>query len=134
MARPPDIQGTDEVRQMLQQLFEVAAAKSLAVIDQPEAEPEMARFLQAVEQHPEHRDFIVRLFIESFQTKWPSWEFMQFCMHRLRWAEIQAFIKSKKTEDVQQHGSRSSTVWDSILEAFEDDWPYARFFDTFRQQ
>lgn len=43
----------ERVQHWLHQLFDSAAAKSLAVINQDDAEPQMARFLDAVKQHPD---------------------------------------------------------------------------------
>ena len=129
---------TDDVERIqhsLQKLFDSAAAKSLVVINQDDAEPEMVAFLHAVKSYPDQRSFVNRLFIESFSDrfymKWAPWEFMQFCMHDLRWPEIREFIKTKKDEDVRTHGARSSTIWNDILEAFEDHWAGAKFFKEF---
>ena len=79
-------------QQELRELFDAAAAKSLAVIDPLDAEPEMASFLHAVKNLPEQRGFVVQLFKESFSESFymrhePS-QFLMFCMHDLRWPEV----------------------------------------------
>jgi hypothetical protein len=121
---------------MLRQLFDAAAAKSMAFVDKIDAEQEMACFLRAVKAHPELRAFATNLFIaafaDDFYMKWPPWELLQFCMHDLRWPEIRDFVRAKLEEDVEKHGSRSSPVWRHILEAFEDNWEEARFYEYFK--
>jgi hypothetical protein len=122
--------------ELLEQLFDLAAAKSLAVINQAYAEPEMSRFLHAVKQHPDQRPNVVRLFMHSFSTDYymsTPWQFFAFCMHSLSWPELRDFIVAKRNEDVQRRGAASSTVWNDILAAFEDDWRYAPLFREFRK-
>jgi hypothetical protein len=126
------------VQRMLRELFDAAAAMSLAVIDQLDAEEEMVRFLHASKAHPEERAFVVGLFTQSFSDsfilKWEPWKFLQFCMHDLRWPEIREFILAKKEEDFQKRGAAASSVWNSILEAFENKWgnDWPEFFHEFR--
>ena len=98
----------------------------------------MARFLHAAKVHPEERAFLVSLFIgsfsDSFILKSEPWMFMQFCMHALRWNEIREFVVGRKETDVQRRGAACSSVWNSILEAFEDNWghDWPEFFEEFR--
>jgi hypothetical protein len=135
MATTEDI---GQIEHRLQQLFDSAAAKSLAVINQEDAEAEMARFLHEVKRHPDQRALVVQLFIESFgdsfYMKREPWEFMQFCMHELRWPELREFIKSKREDDLRARGAGSSTVWNDVLEAFDDHWRGAEFFQEFRKK
>jgi hypothetical protein len=129
---------TDEVRQMLRQLFDAGAAKSLAVICTLDAEPEMARFLHAVKAHPEQRAFVVQLLIDSFSDsfymKWAPSHLVQFCMYDLRWPEIRHFITAKREEDAQRRGAACSGVWNEILDAFEDKWEAAKYFQEFKNR
>ncbi len=133
----PTIDDDMQIKDLLRQLFNSAAAMSLAVINQDDAEPEMARFLQMVKSHPNQRSFVVGLFVDSFSDKfhmkWEPWEFMQFCIHELRWCELKDFIRAKRDEDVQKHGARSSSIWNDVLKAFDDDWTGATQFEEFRQ-
>src|SRR5438105_3520926 len=113
-----DVQASDDVQRMLRELFDGAAVKSVAVNSQPDAEPEMARFLHAVRVHPEERAFVVQLFIDSFSDEYylrhaPT-GLLQFCMHALRWSEIRAFILAKLAEDIQQRGPARSGVWNDM--------------------
>lgn len=127
-----------QIKDLLRHLFNSAAAMSLAVINQDDAEPEMARFLHTAKSHPDQRPFVVQLFVESFSDKfhmkWEPWEFMQFCVHDLRWSELRDFIRAKRDEDVQNRGARSSTIWNDILRSFEDDWIGAKQFHEFGQR
>jgi hypothetical protein len=89
----------EDTRDQLRQLFNSAAAMSLAVINQDDAEPEMARFLHMVKSHPDQHPFVVQLFVDSFaetfHMHWEPWQFLQFCMHDLRWHELRDFIRAK---------------------------------------
>ena len=123
-----------EIQQTLRQLFNAAAAMSLAVVCRLDAEPEMTRFLDAVKAHPEQRAFIVRLFIDSFSDSFhlrnaPT-DLMMFCMSELRWPEIREFIKRQKDDDVEKHGITCYGIWTDILESFEENWR-ARYFQDF---
>ena len=124
-------------QQELRELFDAAAAKSLAVIDPLDAEPEMASFLHAVKNLPEQRGFVVQLFKESFSESFymrhePS-QFLMFCMHDLRWPEVREFIIAKRNAEIEKRGSRVSGVWSDILEAFEDHWEPARYYEEFKK-
>jgi hypothetical protein len=127
-----------QIRESLRQLFEAAAAKSLAVINQDDAESEMVRFLHEVKEHPDQRPFVVQLFVESFGDSFymwrQPWEFLAFCMHDLRWPELRDFITAKWHEDADKRGARSSTIWKDILAAFEDDWSGAQIFQEFKHR
>jgi hypothetical protein len=133
MQTATETRDSEKTRQELRRLFDAAAARSLSAVDQPEAEPEMSRFLHAVTAHPEQREFSAQLFTESLVPRRAPWEFVQFCMHALRWPEIRNFIRAKRAEDVEARGARSSTVWDSLLEAFEDHWEWAEHYEEFRR-
>jgi hypothetical protein len=133
-----EAQQQTEAQQMLRQLFDAAAAKSLVVVSRLDAEPEMARFLHAVKAQPDQRAFVVQLFTESFSEnfymRWPPTDFLEFCMHDLRWPEIRDFVRSKKNEEVKKRGAACSGVWNDILESFEDKWESARYFREFATQ
>src|SRR6266496_1081277 len=124
-------------QQELRELFDAAAAKSLAVIDPLDAEPDMASFLHSVKNSPEQRGFVVQLFKESFSESFymrhePS-QFLMFCMHDLRWPEVREFITAKRNAEIEKRGSRVSGVWSDILEAFEDHWEPARYYEEFKK-
>jgi hypothetical protein len=125
----------NEQERLLHRLFDEAAAMSLAVADQLDAEPEMARFLHAVKSHPEQRAFVVQLFIDSFSDstyflKEPT-EFLSYCMFGLRWNEVRDYILRRKREDVDRRGSACSHIWNEILDVFEGNWQNAVFFEEY---
>lgn len=128
------ISGQDE----LHRLFEAAAAKSLAVVCSLDAEPEMAEFVEFVKRNPNLRGIVVDLvaqsFSEEFHMKWPPIDLWRFCMHDLRWPEVRGFILAKKKEDADRNGARCSGVWDDILEAFDEDWEGAQYFESFKRR
>ena len=97
----------------------------------------MASFLHAVKNFPEQRGFVVQLFKESFSESFymrhePS-QFLMFCMHDLRWPEVREFITAKRNAEIEKRGSRVSGVWSDILEAFEDHWEPARYYEEFKK-
>lgn len=123
-----------QVKDLLRQLFNAAAAMSLAVVCRLDAEREMARFLDAVKAHPEQRAFVVGLFLDSFSDSFhmrqaPT-DLMMFCMSDLRWPEIRDFVRGKRDEDVEKHGVPCDGIWNDILESFEDNWR-AKYFQDF---
>lgn len=125
---------TQGVINQIEQLFDLAAAKSLAVINPSYAEPEMIRFLHEVKQHSELRQRVVKMFTHSFSTDYymsTPWQFFSFCMHELRWPELRDFIVSKRNEDLQRRGAAASTLWNDILAAFEDGWKDAHSYKAF---
>ncbi len=107
---------------------------SIAVIDRLDAEREMEEFLVEVKAHPEERDFVVRLFLESFADSFylrnaPT-DLLMYCMSDLRWSEILNFAKQKRTEDIEQHGGIACYgIWQDILESFDGGWRDKYFRD-----
>jgi hypothetical protein len=130
-------QTDSKTHQALRGLFDAAAAKSLAVLDPLDAEPEMARFLHAVKDCPEQRALVVRLFMdafsESFYLRHEPAQFLMYCMHELRWPEIREFITAKRNTEIEKRGSRVSGVWSDILEAFEDNWEPAKYYQEYQK-
>ena len=105
-----------EVQRKLRQLFNAAAAMSLAVVSNLDAEREMRIFLDAVKQHPEERPFVTTLFLDSFSDSFymrtaPT-GLLMYCMSELRWQEIFAFVKQQRDDDVEKHG----VAWRSYCE------------------
>ena len=134
--REPQLQ--NKIQQELAGLFDAAAAKSLAVIDPLDAEPEMASFLHAVKHYPEERAFVVQLFRDSFSESFymrhePS-QLLMFCMHDLRWPEVREFIIARRNAEIEQRGSRVSGVWSDILESFADDWEPAKHYEEYKRE
>jgi hypothetical protein len=122
-----------QVKDLLRQLFNAAAAMDLAVNCSLDAEPEMARFLDAVKAHPEQRAFVVGLFLDSFSDSFhmrnaPT-NLLMYCMSDLRWSEIRDFALAKREEDIQKHGRVCYHIWNDILESFEDSWRDKYFRD-----
>jgi len=126
---------SQEIRLLLEQLFDLAAAKSLAVINPAYAEPEMSRFLLEVKKYPAMRHSVVAMLENAFSVDYymsTPWQFYSFCMHALRWPELRNFIVSKRNDDLQRRGAASSTVWNDILAAFEDNWKDAHCYQEFK--
>jgi hypothetical protein len=133
--REPQLQ--NKPQQELADLFDAAAAKSLAVIDPLDAEPEMAKFLHAVKRFPEERAFVVQLFRgsfgESFYMRHEPSQLLMFCMHDLRWPEVREFITARRNAEIEKRESRVSGVWSDILESFEDDWEPAKHYAEYKK-
>ena len=128
------IQDKTEIERSLRQLFNAAAAMSLAVACRLDAEPEMERFLEAVKDHPEQRGFVVKLFLDSFSESFhmrnAPVDMLMYCMSDLRWDEIREFVLTKRDEDIKKHGRVCYNIWPAILESFEDGWR-AKYFQDF---
>jgi hypothetical protein len=132
-----DLQDEPEIQQTLRQLFNAAAAMSLAVIDRLDAEPEMVQFLDAAKAYPAERAFVVKLFLDSFSDSFhmrhaPT-DLLMYCMSDLRWDEIRDFARGKRDEDVKKHGVVCYNIWNDIMESFEDNW-HARYFQDYAKK
>jgi hypothetical protein len=129
--------GETEEQRKLRHLFDVAAAMSLAVACRLDAEPEMARFLEAVKSHPDERAYIVKLFLDSFSDSFymrhePS-DLLMYCMSELHWVEIRDYARRQRDEDVKKHGVVCYGIWNDILESFEPGWR-EKYFQDFTKQ
>src|SRR4051812_11937488 len=117
----PSIPETD-VQRSLRALFNEVAAKSLAVDCRLDAEPEMAQFLAAAKAHPEEREFVVGLFLDSlsptFHLEAAPTDLLMYCMSDLRWQEIHDFVVQMRDEDIAAHGVASYAIWNEILKSF----------------
>jgi hypothetical protein len=113
---------------LLISLFEKASARVLQVNSLADAEAEIVTFLKCVQEHPEQRQFIVDLFINAVLGRMGAWEVVQFCLHTLRWPEMQKFIHDQWLNESKERGARTSKVWEQLLAAFEDNWEDAEFF------
>jgi hypothetical protein len=120
-----------ENQQQARELFAKAAAALAAVTSPSEAEPQMSRFLQYAKAHPERRAFIIELFTGSLASRECPWEFIQFCLHGLRWPEMRALFEQRKAEaaDVDERA-----FWMRMLDAFDDDWEDAEFYQEFNRE
>jgi hypothetical protein len=123
-------------REQLEQLFNVAAARSLAEFCAMDAEPEMAQLVGFVRHNPDLRQDVIHMFVETFTEgypmQWPPTELWRYFAHALRWPELREFISAKRDEEVSRRGARCSGIWNDILEAFADDWEGAKYFEAFK--
>lgn len=123
-----------EIQRTLRQLFNSAAAMSLAVNCRLDAEPEMKQFVDFVKANPEQREFVIKLFLDSFghsfHMRQAPTDLVMYCMSDLRWPEIREFIQRQNDEDVEKHGVACYGIWGDILESFEETWR-AKYFREF---
>jgi hypothetical protein len=131
MNRPDQTESA--VRRELRKRFRLAAAVSLALICQLDAQPEMDELLDVIKTHPAERAFVVSLFLDSFGEESEFWKspvsLVMYCMAHLRWAEIKQFIEEGKRDDILKHGVITENVWWVMLESFEDGWLDRNFRD-----
>ncbi len=119
----------NETQVALKRLYDEASA-TLGLVDSPgEAEPEMAKFLHAVNAHPEERPFVSEMFKQSLTQPGAPWEFVQFCLHGLRWPEVQEFLQASRSRDIDN--LRARPIWEHLLDAFKDDWEDAEFYKEY---
>jgi len=123
----------DATPEMLRQLFDAAKVKVASVECSLDAEPEMARFLHAVKAHPEHRALVAQWFIDDFINQPQPLELLMFCMHDLRWPEIQEAVKAGLDEDIRQHnGIPVCNAWNDILDVYRNRWENASYYHEFK--
>jgi len=119
----------NETQSVLEKLF-CKASTALSMAASPgDVEPEMAEFLHLVRAHPEARTFVVELFKRSLGKPGGPWEFIQFCLHGLRWPEMYEFLQAARAKDI--NNMRARPVWEHLLSAFDDDWEDAEFYKEY---
>jgi hypothetical protein len=122
----PEHDNADQI--LLRLLFAEASARLLQVDSFTDAESEIASFPKCVQEHPEQRPFVVGLFTSALLDRCGAWEVVQFCLHTLRWPEMREFIEAQWTKQSNEIGSRTSQIWEQLIEAFDDDWQDLEFF------
>ncbi len=119
----------------LRRLFDIAAAMSMAMDCSLNAEPEMLEFVQFLRTSDKYRQELPQILRESFSDEFymnsQPIELWRFCLHSLRWPELRSAIVNLKEADIEANGASRSNVWDSMLEAYEDDWEGAQYFKSF---
>src|SRR4051812_17613415 len=111
----------------LRTLFSGASDKLDKALCPPDVEQEMAEFLHAALDHPEEREFAANLLMAPGSP----WEFVQFCIHGLRWPELREFVSASLRKD--QDNPRAWGIWQELLEAFEDDWEDAAWYREYQK-
>jgi hypothetical protein len=110
------------------------ASKKVAIADSAcNVEHEMADFLHTVQAHPEERAFVVGLFKRFLadESRPSDWEFIQFCLHALRWEEMRAFVRELQTKARSANDWTELRILGHLLAAFGDDWDEAEMFREF---
>jgi hypothetical protein len=96
-------------------------------------EPVLISILELIKIHPHDRDLFVKLFIDVFEGRIPSPDYLlPFCMRELKYAEIKAWIFEQMNEDCSsERFVRRMNYVSHIIHAFDDDiwedaemWPY----------
>lgn len=83
-------------------------------------EPEYSTVLDHIIAHPEYRKTFGNEMLRMVDFPGDiSAQLVEYCMHELRWPEIEAAarVKLAAAED-----PRSRIVFEHILESFQDDW------------
>jgi hypothetical protein len=123
----------NETQSLLIRQYDIAS-KKVALSGEPfDAEAEMVQFLNTVRAHPQERGFVFELFKRSLadRSRPSDWEFIQFCLHALRWEEMREYLADLLTKAVAQNDWRGVPIWNHLLEAFSDDWDDAEFYKEF---
>lgn len=92
-------------------------------------EPYLQRVLAYVKAHPslraEFSDAFVQMLANS--SKGP-WELIAFCMHDLRWSEVQTAAIDEQQRDSDH---RVKTIMANVIDAFSDNWGDADLYNYY---
>lgn len=100
----------------------VADAEALLEDLERAREPEFDAVLEHVLAHPELRDFFATRFVEILQSPETGGELFAFCMHALRWPEVDSRAQ-KMAIEAENAGDRRRQFWlGSIRQCFHDSW------------
>lgn len=120
----------DQSNPVVRRFFLLAAEAERidASLDQP-VEPALEAVLAHVLAHSEARAEFASAFIEIARDpiKGPP-ELIGYCMHALRWAEVQDGLQSWIGKEESE---RVRHVLRSMLQSFEDDWYDADLYSRF---
>jgi hypothetical protein len=117
------------------QLAKAAEAKLSVSFDAPDVLPFATEALETIGSHPELRAEFEQAFLEM--PAYAPTEFVEVCMHALRWETIKAEYERRCRSAVERNDWRTEPVYRHYLEAFEDDWEdaddfYASYFRSAR--
>jgi hypothetical protein len=89
----------------------------------PDLEPFGLRILELVRAHPELRTEFERAFCELWRRPDVGpWELVMFCMHSLRWPEVQRYYERELQRTIAQEDFRAHPIARDIVDSFRDDW------------
>ena len=75
--------------------------------------PTLARALDLVRAHPDHRELFIRCFVKTLKGRGP-WEVVQYCMYYLKWPEVHDAAAQLKQRD-----PRDAFAVKPVLEVYE---------------
>jgi hypothetical protein len=103
--------------------FDRLVGEADALIDDLERdrEPEFEAVLAHVLSHPAERAAFARKFMEMLRSSMDS-DLFEFCMHELRWPEVQSQVEAAMQEAANKGDHRLQFGLGSVLPAFRDDW------------
>ena len=133
----PDIRASHPKEAFLRpsdQLVDLAkrAEHRLSVVfDAPEVLPFAAKAIELIGSFPAMREDFEREF-KTMRAYAPR-EFVQVCMHALRWPELRSFFEQQSRLAIAQNDWSAIADYGKYLDAFEDDWEdagtfYCRYF------
>ena len=110
----------------LVQLARDAESKIGVTYNSPDVLPFTTKALAIIRRHPELQTDFEREFVNMVSYA-PS-EFVEVCMHVLRWPRVKAEFESRSRAAVERNDWRLEPVYRHYLEAFEPDWEDAKDF------
>jgi hypothetical protein len=86
-------------------------------------EPVFEAALELVLAHLELREAFARKFVDMLDKN--DWELFEYCMHELRWLEVQAHVEDRvriAADPRQRRDLSDERRWRGVLSAFSDGW------------
>lgn len=129
MARPRSTEpALDEARRIIDRLMN---RRRPANFSAEEDEPEFLEFLELVKHSPQLRGHFVEIFASMLRAETPApFQLIAFCMHELRWPEIEQVAL-----DEMKHGHpRYFSLASETAEAYEGDEWFGRLVFPYYQR
>ncbi len=107
----------------LEELTRDALEATAVLDDSRELEPFLFRVLDALKRNTGLRDFAAPMFIaelECYRTFVA--DLLAYCMHELRWPEIQRRVTELMQPEDTERWRRKSMEYRYVLASYEDDW------------
>lgn len=111
---------------LLVELASRAEAKLSEVFDAPAVLPFASEAVDLARTHPDSRQDFENEF--AAMRKLAPVEFVQVCMHALRWASLRTIFEERSRLAIEQNDWSAIADYGKYLDAFEDDWEDARTF------
>lgn len=118
-------------------LRQVLGEANRAMLNDEPLESYFLAVLQVIKSNIECRFDFARVLLSILRDSGPAtleapWEVIPFCMHELRWPEVEHEIEQRLREALARNDWRAVPVLTHCRDAFSDDWESADLYEYYR--